>query len=51
MAQSDIAIVLFDSASRTAIDGKRLRRQPAAAALVGRRTDTVVDGNYWSDND
>ena len=45
-------LVLFDSSR-----DMRLRRQRCSAAtcrrcsLVGRRTDTVFDGNFWSDAD
>ena len=38
-------------AAATVFEGNVVRRQPdAARAWSGRRTDTVFDGNYWSDN-
>jgi nitrous oxidase accessory protein len=51
IAQSDIALVLFASASRVTIVGNSFVGNLAPLALVGRRTDTAVAGNYWSDHD
>jgi nitrous oxidase accessory protein len=51
IAQSDIALVIFASASRTSITGNSFVGNLAPLAFVGRHTDTVVSGNYWSDND
>jgi nitrous oxidase accessory protein len=51
IAQSDIALVIFASASRTSITGNSFVGNLAPLAFVGRHTDTAVSGNYWSDND
>lgn len=51
IAQSDIALVIFASASRVTIGGNSFVGNLAPLALVGRRTDTAIAGNYWSDND
>ena len=52
VAESDTAIVLYDSVGGERLRGQLVRRQPDAAdRSSGRRTDTRFDGNYWSDND
>jgi len=51
IAQSDVALIVFASASRTVITGNAFVGNLAPLSLVGRRTDTLVRGNYWSDND
>lgn len=51
IAQSDVAIVLFGSTSRSTITGNSFVGNLAPLALVGRRTDTVIAGNYWSDHE
>jgi nitrous oxidase accessory protein len=50
IAQSDVALVVFASASVTLITGNSFVANLAPLTLVGRRTDTTVSGNYWSDN-
>jgi nitrous oxidase accessory protein len=50
VAQSDIALIIFASTARTAIEGNTFVGNMAPLSLVGRRTDTRVSGNYWSDN-
>ena len=50
VAGSDRALVLYDSCSRTRITGNAFVGNLTPLDLVGRRTDTDFDGNYWSDN-
>lgn len=50
VAGSDIAIVLYDSATEARFDGNSFVGNMTPLMLVGRRTDTNFDGNYWSDN-
>jgi nitrous oxidase accessory protein len=50
VAESDVAIVLYDSCSRIRFEGNSFVANLSPLMLVGRRTDTVVSGNYWSDN-
>lgn len=50
VAESDVAIVLYDSCSRVRIEGNSFVANLTPLTLVGRRTDTVAAGNYWSDN-
>jgi len=51
VAASDIAIVLYDSAHENRFEGNAFVANMTPLWLVGKRTDTVFDGNYWSDND
>ena len=51
VAESDAAIVLYDSCSAIRFDGNSFVANLTPLDLVGRRTDTVFDGNYWSGND
>ena len=51
IAESDAAIVLFDSCADNRFVENAFVANLTPLALVGRRTDTVFDGNYWSDND
>ena len=51
VAESDAAIVLYDSCSATRFDGNSFVQNLTPLEFVGRRTDTVFDGNYWSEND
>jgi nitrous oxidase accessory protein len=51
VAGSDAAIVLYDSCSALRFTGNAFLGNLTPLALVGRRTDTSFDGNYWSDND
>jgi nitrous oxidase accessory protein len=50
VADSDTAIVLYDSAGNTRFEGNSFVANLTPLTLVGRRTDTVFEGNYWSDN-
>jgi nitrous oxidase accessory protein len=51
VARSDTAIVLYDSAHDNRFEGNSFVGNLTPLTLVGRRTDTAFDGNYWSDND
>ncbi|ABS24464.1 nitrous oxide reductase family maturation protein NosD [Anaeromyxobacter sp. Fw109-5] len=51
VAESDAAIVLYDSCGETRFEGNAFIGNLTSLDLVGRRTDTSFDGNYWSDND
>jgi nitrous oxidase accessory protein len=51
VAGSDVAIVLYDSCGGNRIQGNAFLGNMTPLTLVGLRTDTVFDGNYWSDND
>jgi nitrous oxidase accessory protein len=50
IAESDSAIVLYDSAGGNRFLGNSFVGNMTPLNLVGRRTDTVFEGNYWSDN-
>ena len=50
IAGSDIAIVLYDSSSGNRFLGNSFVGNLSPLTLVGRRTDTVFSGNYYSDN-
>jgi nitrous oxidase accessory protein len=50
VAQSDTAIVLYDSAGGNLFEGNSFVANLSPLSLVGRRTDTVFRGNYWSDH-
>ncbi len=51
VAESDVAIVLYDSCGETRFVGNLFVANMTPLSLVGRRTDTNFDGNYWSGND
>ena len=51
IAESDTAIVLYDSCATTRFEGNSFVANLTPLTLVGRRTDTNFDGNYWSDNE
>lgn len=51
IAGSDAAVVLYDSCGSVRFEGNAFFGSMTPLYLVGRRTDTVFDGNYWSDND
>ena len=51
VAESDMAIVLYDSCSKNLVTGNLFVGNMTPLLLVGRRTDTLFQGNYWSDND
>ncbi len=51
IAESDTAIVLYASCEKVRFTGNSFVANMTPLTLVGRRTDTNFDGNYWSDND
>ncbi|HET8541423.1 MAG TPA: nitrous oxide reductase family maturation protein NosD [Anaeromyxobacter sp.] len=51
VAESDAALVLYDSCGGVRFEGNAFVGNLTSLELVGRRTDTRFDGNYWSDND
>ena len=51
IAQSDTAIVLFDSCADNRFEGNSFVANMTPLTLVGRRTDTEFEGNYWAEND
>lgn len=50
IASSDTAIVLYDSCEKVRFEGNSFVGNLSPLTLVGRRTDTVFAGNYFSDN-
>ncbi len=51
IAESDVAIVLYDSCAENRFVDNLFVANMTPLSLVGRRTDTNFDGNYWSGND
>jgi nitrous oxidase accessory protein len=49
IAMSDQAVVLYDSSHENVFEGNAFLANFTPLWLVGRRTDTRFDGNYWSD--
>ena len=41
--------MLYDSCARNRFEGNSFVANLTPLVLVGRRTDTVFSGNYWSD--
>jgi nitrous oxidase accessory protein len=50
IAMSDQAIVLYDSSHENVFEGNAFVANFTPLSLVGRRTDTRFEGNYWSDH-
>jgi nitrous oxidase accessory protein len=50
IAQSDVAVVLYDTDGGHRFEQNRFVANLSPLLLVGRRTDTSFEGNYWSDN-
>lgn len=50
IAGSDTALILYDSVRESRFEGNAFVGNFSPLELVGRRTDTIVDGNYWSDS-
>ncbi len=50
VAMSDMALVIYDSSGENVFEGNAFVGNLTPLSLSGRRTDTRVDGNYWSDN-
>ncbi|MGE5414297.1 MAG: nitrous oxide reductase family maturation protein NosD [Syntrophomonadaceae bacterium] len=51
VAESDAGVVLYDSCGGVVFRGNSFVANLTPLTLVGRRTDTVFEGNYWSGND
>jgi nitrous oxidase accessory protein len=51
VAESDSAVVLYDSCGGVVFRGNSFVANMSPLTFVGRRTDTIFDGNYWSGND
>lgn len=51
IAESDTAVVLYDSCGGARFEGNSFVANLTPLTLVGKRTDTVFAGNYFSDND
>ncbi|MBM3750346.1 MAG: nitrous oxide reductase family maturation protein NosD [Acidimicrobiia bacterium] len=48
VSSSDVAVVVYDSSQANRFEGNTFVGNLSPLRLVGRRTDTVFDGNYWS---
>jgi nitrous oxidase accessory protein len=51
IALSDVAVVLYDSSRANRFESNAFVGNLSPLQLVGRRTDTRFDANYWSDHD
>jgi len=51
IAESDIAVVLFDSTTESTFTGNAFIGNLSPLSLVGKRPGASFVGNYWSDND
>ena len=51
VASSDVALVLYDSIAKNQFEGNSFVANITPLMFAGRRTDTNLDGNYWSGND
>jgi nitrous oxidase accessory protein len=51
IASSDVAVVLYDSDGGHRFEGNSFVANLSPLLLVGRRTDTRFERNFWSDND
>lgn len=49
VSTSDVALVVYDSSHDNTFEGNAFIGNLAPLRLVGRRTDTTFDGNYWSE--
>jgi len=50
IAMSDMALVIYDSSGANHFEGNAFVGNLTPLSLSGKRTDTVFDGNYWSDH-
>ena len=50
IASSDTALVLYDSCAENRIEDNSFLANLTPLTFIGRRTDTIFRGNYWSDN-
>ena len=51
VAESDTALVVYGSCGNNRFEGNSFLANLTPLTLVGKRTDTLFDGNYWSEND
>jgi nitrous oxidase accessory protein len=51
VAYSDVAFVIYDSSGGNRFEGNASIANLTPLQLIGRRTDTRFDANYWSDHD
>lgn len=51
VAMSDTALVIYDSSGGNVFEGNAFVGNLTPLSLSGRRTDTVLRGNYWSDHE
>lgn len=51
VSSSDVAVVVYDSSQASRFEGNTFVGNLSPLRLVGRRTDTVFEGNYWSEFD
>jgi nitrous oxidase accessory protein len=51
VAESDTALVVYGSCGENRFEGNSFLANLTPLTLVGKRTDTTFDGNYWSEND
>jgi len=51
VAEADTAVVLYDSCGGLRFEGNSFVANMTPLTLVGKRTDTVFEGNYFSDNE
>jgi len=51
VAESDEALVIYGSSLENRFEGNAFIGNLTPLTLYARRTDTLFDGNYWSDND
>lgn len=50
VAMSDMALVIYDSSGANRFEGNAFVGNLTPLSLSGKRTDTIFDGNYWSDH-
>jgi nitrous oxidase accessory protein len=50
VAKADVAVIVYDSSHGNRFEGNTFVDNLSPLRLVGRRTDTVFDRNYWSDD-
>jgi nitrous oxidase accessory protein len=50
IAKSEAAVIIYDSSHGNRFEGNAFIGNLSPLQLVGRRTDTVFDRNYWSDH-
>jgi nitrous oxidase accessory protein len=51
IAESDVALVIYGSCAENRFEGNAFLGNLTPLTLFARRTDTLFDGNYWSEND